>query len=172
MCPWFGCGKRSASVCVLSFDLVIAQRRQGGQRQLGSIGRSQSRAVAMTQGRTIGSGIGRSQGVSVGRNLGHQRGGVQQRCRGQDLGHWSHRLDHGALAVHHSIETVHGIGGVLHNSAGAIGLDQGVGALHHIAAAALLLALHIASGMILEGEFKRGYIRGFILIYKIYKVEY
>lgn len=76
----------------------------------------------------------------------------QKWCRCQHLGHWSNRLDNGALATHNRIETVHRIRGVLHNTACAVSLDEGVGALNHIAAARLLLALYITGRAILRRE--------------------
>lgn len=117
---------------------MIGQRRVAG----GSvIGRSQSGSVG-------GRVISRSQGWRIGGQLGHH-GSVQEWSGRQDLGHRSHGLNDSAFAANYGIETMDRIGSVLHNATCAVGFDQGIGTLDNIAAARFLLALDIASGMIL-----------------------
>jgi len=64
----------------------------------------------------------------------------------------SHHLVHmgQGFAVHHSIESVDGVSGVLHRAAEAIGVIQRVLALHHIPVPGLHLALRVPGEGILH----------------------
>lgn len=93
-----------------------------------------------------GAGIGH--GGSGGHMVGDGRSGVSH--QGSGMGHQSggmvHRgmVDSGAGLVDDGIEAVVVIGGVLHGAHRTIGLHQGVGSLHDIAVAHLMLGLDIA----------------------------
>lgn len=64
---------------------------------------------------------------------------------GGDLSDVSERL-----SVHDGVETVVGVGGVLNSTLEAVGVDQGVGAVHDISIAALVLALGVTRVSVLH----------------------
>lgn len=52
--------------------------------------------------------------------------------------------------VHHSIETVHWVGGVFHGASGTIGFDEGVAALHYITIASFVLVFDVTGDGVLK----------------------
>uniref|UniRef100_A0A182PS32 Uncharacterized protein n=1 Tax=Anopheles epiroticus TaxID=199890 RepID=A0A182PS32_9DIPT len=79
-------------------------------------------------------------------NLGD--GGVSQ--RGGNLGNWGDSLDGQRLTVDDGVESVDGVGSVLNDTAGAIGLNQRVRASDGVSRAGLLLFLVVTGQGILR----------------------
>lgn len=88
-----------------------------------------------------GSGMHNRSGVHNGRGVHKGTCGVGQ--RGGDFGNFSNVGE--GLLVHDSIETVVGVGGVVDGALGAIGVNDGVGALNDVAIAGLVLSLRVTS---------------------------
>uniref|UniRef100_A0A182S6I5 Uncharacterized protein n=1 Tax=Anopheles maculatus TaxID=74869 RepID=A0A182S6I5_9DIPT len=78
-------------------------------------------------------------GVSVGSVRGSNLSDGWVGQRGSDLGNWGNSLDGQRLTVDDGVESVDGIGGVLNDTTGAIGLNQRVRSSHNISRAGFLL---------------------------------
>ena len=62
---------------------------------------------------------------------------------------------HGVPAdLDHGVEAVVAVGGVVHRPGGAVGLQEGVLALHHVAVPLLTLALHVSRVRVLDAIFE------------------
>lgn len=73
----------------------------------------------------------------------------------QDLGDRGDDFGRDRLLVDDGVEALDGVGGVLDDTTGAIGLDQGVRSLDDVSRAGLLLVLHVTGQRILNGS-RRG----------------
>lgn len=87
-------------------------------------------------GVAIGSGDLSNSGIDWGGDLG-------------DSGS-SDDLSSDGLTVDNSVESVDGIGGILNSPSGAVGFDEGIGALDDVSAAALVLVLGVSGQGVLH----------------------
>jgi len=83
-------------------------------------------------------------------------GSASRICCWGGIRHGSDCLSHGGggvsngLLVHDGVESVDGVGGVVHSPSGAVGLHQAVAALDDVSAAGFVLALGVSGQSVLD----------------------
>ena len=99
-----------------------------------------------------GGGVVRHRGGGVLDGRGVRDGGGVVGHRSDYLGDRSDDLSDmtKGFPVHDGVETVVGVGGVLNSALGAVGVHHGVGALHNVSIAGLVLALGVTGVSVLH----------------------